>query len=371
MGEPRQRIDAGVGAGSYADVPTVVLVSPGPRNDYYHGYATRIGRALSGLGFRVVCCELGEIPQGSLDVCILSGLSEILRANGGMSVTRSLRAVRKRAQVLLSLSVEPVTTTWFMSNLRASVRVGADAIVDSGVLPQNDRTRRKRRMPFHHIFDGLLADEADSLRASPSLSLNDRPLPWAHLGIKNQDRIWLTDLLVSEFDPGGLVYLSDFAALRDLGCSPWNGSQVEHVLSLTKYNIWIGQSNVLYYESVRYRRSVSAGCAAIKIIGNLVEVPDDAPLAYSLVREEDLIATLRSSRFQERAEQLRADYLGRPRLEDELSRLLTALGVRVSSQSAHSPVYHGSGQVRRAFYTRPSQRGRPTESMNECDQIHG
>ncbi len=363
MGDPRQRIDAGSAARSHADLPAVVIVSPGAQNDYYHGYTTRVGRALSGLGFRVLCCELADIPQGSLDLCILSGLSEILRANGGVSVMRSLRAIRKRAQVLLSLSVEPVTSTWFARNLRASERVGADAIVDSGVLPQNDRALRKRRMPFHHIFDGLLADEADSLGASPALSLNDRPLPWAHLGIKNQDRIWLTDLLVSEFDPGGLVYLSDSAALLDLGCSPWKGSQVEHILSLTKCNIWIGQSNVFYYESARYRRSVSAGCAAIKVIGNLVEVPDDAPLAYSLVREADVIAALRSSCFPQRAEQLRADYLRRPRLEDELSRLLAALGVSVSSQRVCSPVYPASGQVA-SLVTRPSSGSRATQSMN-------
>ena len=128
MAEPRQRIDAGSGASSQAASPEIVVVSPGPRNDYYHDYAARISHALRSLGFRVFCCELAEIPRGSLDLCILSGLSEILRANGGEAVTRSLRAIRKRAQVLLSLSVEPVTSAWFASNLRASVRVGADAI---------------------------------------------------------------------------------------------------------------------------------------------------------------------------------------------------------------------------------------------------
>jgi hypothetical protein len=370
MYSARQRVHAGSGARSHTADAGVIVVSPGARNDYYHGYATRIGRALGGLGFRVLCCEVGEIPEGSLDLCILSGLTEILRENGGVSVMRLLRTVRKRTQVLLSLSVEPVTSTWFMSNLRASVRVGADAIVDSGILSQNDRPLRKRRMPYHHIFDGLLRAEAESHDAAPAPSLNDRPLPWAQLGIKNQERIRLADLLVTEFDAGGLVYLCDSAALVDLGCSPWNGSQVAQILYLTKFHIWIGQSNGLYYESLRYRRSVSAGCAAIKVIDNLVEIPDDAPLADSLVREEDLIATLRSSRFHERAEQLRADYLGRPRVEDELSRLLTAFGLHHGPQSAHSSVRHGSSRIG-GLLTRPASVNRPTESMNECGQIDG
>jgi hypothetical protein len=356
MSDSRQRIDAGSDAS--ASAAPVVVVSPGPGNDYYHGYATRICRALKGLGIPVFGCELAEIPQGSLDLCIFSGLTEILRANGGESVTPSLRAVRKRTRVLLSLSVEPVASTWFKSNLRASRRVGADAIVDVGILPQHDRALRKRRMPFHHIFDGLLEAEADSLDAAPALSLEDRPLPWVHLGIKNHDRIWLADLLVSEFDPRGLVYLSDSAALADLGCSPWTGSQVEHILGLTKCHIWIGQSHGLYYESLRYRRSVSAGCAAIKVIGDILEVPQEPPLADSLVREEDLIATLRSSQFSQRAEQLRENYLCRPRLEDELSRLLAAFGLRAGPQSARSPLHTGSGG------------NRLTESMNNCGQIH-
>jgi hypothetical protein len=355
----RQRFDAGSGASSRLAGPGVVVVSPGTANNYYDTYAIRISRALSDLEFRVMCCEFEEIPDGSLDLCILSGLSEILRANGGASVIQSLRAIRKRTHILLSLSVEPVTSTWFASNVVASARVGADAVVDLGVVPQDDRALRKRRIAFHHIFDGLLEDEADSRSASPAVAFHDRPLPWAHLGIKNPDRIGLTDLLVSEFDPGGLVYLPEAAAFVDPSCSPWTDRQVEQVLSLTKCNIWIGQSKPFYYESLRYRRSVSAGCAAIKVIGNLVDAPEDAPLAYSLVREQDLITTLRSSQFSQWAEQLQADYLSRPRLEGELSRLLAGFGVTAGSPGSSSPA-HVSSRQPAGLGSRPASAGRGT-----------
>ena len=218
----------------------VAVVSPEEENGYYHGYATRITCALGNLDIPAVCCKLAEVPEGSLDLCILSGLSEIMRTGGEAGVFRSLSRLRKRAELVLSLSVESISSRWFRKNLTESLRADVDAVLDVGILPQNTEFLRRRRMPYLHIFDGLLASEAESLDASPGAAENDRPIPWAHIGTKDQDRVKLTDLLVSEFDPGGLVYLSEPAPATEAPHPSWNAELVERALSLTKYHIWTG-----------------------------------------------------------------------------------------------------------------------------------
>jgi len=331
-----RRIDAVSGERSHVVAPRVAIVYPGAGNSSYNDYARRIGIALGRLGIPALCCELWEIPDGSLDLCILSGLGEIVHVNGRAAAARSLGALRERARVLLSLSVSSVASSWFDHNLAASVDLGADAILDVGILPQSDGRFRKKRINYRHIFDGLLATEADMIEDSPAPSESDRPIPWAQVGIKNADRIGLADLLVTGFDSGGLVYLPDPPGLTEHGYSRLNASQLEHVLVRTKYYIWLQKSGTLYYESLRYRTSIQTGCVPINVVGDSLVVSDDAPFADTLIRESDLIATLRSSQFGQRAEKFRADYLLHPRLEDELSRLLEDLGHHGWSQPARA-----------------------------------
>jgi len=221
-----------------------------------------------------------------------------------------------------------VASSWFDHNLAASVDFGADALLDVGILPQSDGRFGKQRITYHHIFDGLLATEADVIEALPAPTESDRPIPWAQVGIKNPDRIGLADLLVTGFEAGGLVYLPDPPGSTEQGSSHLNARQLERVLGRTKYYIWIQKSGPLYYESLRYRTSLRFGCVPIKVVRDSLVVSDDAPFAQTLIRESDLIAALRSRQFRQRAAKFRADYLLCPRLEDELSRLLVDLGER-------------------------------------------
>jgi hypothetical protein len=238
--------------------------------------------------------------------------------------------------VFLSVSIESVTSSAFARNVAISINLGADAILDLGFLPQRDRRFRMHSIGYYHIFDGLLASEVDMIESSPAPTGCERPISWAHLGIKNPDRIALTDLLVTDFDPSGFVYLSEPRSTDERDYAYLDASQLERVLDRTRYHIWFDKSDGLYFESLQYRRSLQAGCVPIKVVGDALVIPEDAPFAESLIRESDLIATLRSIRFDERVEKFRSDYLLRPRLEAELSRLLAGLGLRGLPRLSHA-----------------------------------
>jgi hypothetical protein len=313
--------------------PCAAIVSWGRRTDLHNRYACRIAIALEQLGIPVSSLELSAIPTREFDLCILSGLAGAL-GHEGRSANRSLHALRSHSRVLLSLSLASTGSNSFTSNLAASVHIKADAILDVGLFPQDLRSFPGRKIEYLHLFDGLLPDERCELENSPERRGQPRVIPWAHIGSKTRDRVRLTDLLVTEFDPSGLVYLPDLPK----GCwdceLPWPESHLEQVLRKAKYFLRMADPGTFHIDSFGYRLSLLAGCIPLTVVGDRLPLPAGFPFRDTVVRLSQLIPTLRSSGFDDRFEDFQSQYFRYPRLEEHLSRILGELGLQVGHGSS-------------------------------------
>ncbi|MCB9120526.1 MAG: hypothetical protein H6640_12415 [Caldilineaceae bacterium] len=265
---------------------TALIVNPAI-NHFFDLEGYRLAEALRTLGIAVTVATLEDAPHMGFDWCFVNNPFEAAQSTGCAGRGRQLLAeLAERCEAVFGISMEDMNGPWFQPVYDMAVTTKLDALLDLGLRPQPSASNGQWKIPIRFVLNGMTKSEKQRAKLGIS-ERNERPIPWAMIGIQTPRRVRIAELLVRNLAPHGFVYLpvqnAEDAERRDL-----NEAMLMRVLSNSAYYIWCSQYGSRYMESQRYRQAVLAGAAPVKVVDDANPIDDETPFSFTLLHENSL-----------------------------------------------------------------------------------
>ena len=226
---------------------------------------------------------------------------------------KQLAKAGKRLMVL----AEAIEVKWFDRQLNLPIEY--DAFIDVGFVSQEEKLEDSN-LPYIFLFHGLTAREEERVS---QISASNRPIPWAFIGHRRDDRIRMAAEMAEKIDPAGLVFLPNTGSGVRKGKGMIGPSGMESSLSRTQCYVWRSHHEFRYYESFRFREAILAGAVPCKIDAEIdwsgYEIPG---IFHSL---EEFADTLNNEGFEKIQASARDFYLSGGRLARHLEGVLQSV----------------------------------------------
>lgn len=320
-----------------------LVVVPDDVNYFYAQTGRRLGEALRAVGVAADVRTLKAVPRHqSFDLCVMVNLYELAYGYGdeaaGYERLEQLAADSGRS---IAVAMDCAQTQWFAQACDLCEKVGVGTLLDLGLHDQSAIAPPRARRLYQFAFNGLNTAERDAVRRWAGRN-EGRPLPWVFVGHVSAERAQLVRRLVSEVDPAGFVYMPHLAPYREKG-PHLNESQLQSLLERARFHVWCSHHPHFYMESERFRNAALAGCLPLKVVRNAPDEPAPLPFAHLVVREEEMVARLRSADFRREWARFADAFLALPSLEQVIADLVQHVSPAQAGFSARAPALAGVG----------------------------
>lgn len=219
----------------------------------------------------------------------------------------------KRLMVL----AEAVEVKWF--DRQFDLPIEYDAFIDVGFVSQEEKLE-DTSLPYFFLFHGLTAREEE--KVSKMTSAN-RPIPWAFVGHRRDDRIRMASEMAEKVDPAGLVFLPNTGSGVRKGKGMIGPPGMMSSLSRTQCYVWRSHHEFRYYESFRFREAILAGAAPCKIDAEVDWRGYEIPGIFESI--EDFADTLSTEGFEAIQASAKDFYISGGRLAKHLEGVLESV----------------------------------------------
>lgn len=296
-----------------------IVVYPSAGSVFYKDLGRRLARACEEISLPVTSCssaELRDMDNTSLQDATLLIVNPWECAHELVDKPKfyeRLAGARKRVMVL----AEAVEFRWF--DAQFDLPITYDALIDVGFASQENKLDHSS-LPYIFLFHGPTLEEEKALFRMSALK---RPIPWAFVGHRRDDRIEVAAELIDKVDPGGLVFMPDPGQGVRQGKGMIGPSGMASSLARTQYYVWRSLHTFRYYESFRFREAILAGAAPCKIDPEVPWDDHDIPGIFSSV--EDFAQADENKGFESIQGAARDFYLSGGRLANHLKGVLASV----------------------------------------------
>lgn len=222
-----------------------------------------------------------------------------------------------KADKRLMVLAEAIEVKWF--DRQFSLPIEYDAFIDVGFVSQEEKLADPS-LPYIFLFHGPTAREEEQVS---NMSSANRPIPWAFVGHRRDDRIRMAAEMAEKVDPAGLVFLPNTGSGVRKGKGMIGPSGMVASLSRTQCYVWRSHHDFRYYESFRFREAILAGAAPCKIDAEVDWSGHEIPGIFSSI--EAFAETLNTKGFETIQESARDFYLSGGRLAKHLGGVLESV----------------------------------------------
>lgn len=219
----------------------------------------------------------------------------------------------KRVMVL----AEAVGFKWFDAQFQLPIVY--DSLIDVGFTSQ-EAMLEEGSLPYSFLFHGLTHEEEEKVSRISSFG---RPIPWAFVGHRRDDRIQVATELMEMVDPSGLVFIPNTGQGIREGKGMIGPSGMSLSLARTQCYVWRSLHDLRYYESFRFREAILAGAAPCKIDPEIQWEDYDIPGIFGSV--EEFAETLKANGFETLQEKAKDFYISGGRLADHLEEVFASV----------------------------------------------
>jgi hypothetical protein len=232
-------------------------------NWFYRRLAERVAVALSHIGVSCVCVSARDVVEKSMgapsDSAIFVSYHECMHSVSNLFDYRDRFLLRtKEFERRILFNADSIHTVWFRRNFEISGGSITD-IIDYAAVPQTmDAQINNAR--YHWLSASLNARELDTL----PYRTENRPIPWAVVGMHTPERADLVARLAEEFDSKGFVFLPPLAAANARNRRLLE-EHMNRLLSQTNYYIWCSHHSYYFDEFDRVFDALRNGAIPVKI----------------------------------------------------------------------------------------------------------
>ncbi|HVA09811.1 MAG TPA: hypothetical protein VNG12_24050 [Acidimicrobiales bacterium] len=292
----------------------LLVVYPPLGNRFYCELAIRLSKAASALDNTdtnlISAADLGACDTGWIRGATALVVNPVECALSGRRVLSPLKASRFRAAVL----AECVETRWFRDQFGGDIDY--QAVIDVGFVDQGS-AHPFPTVPYRFLFNAPLADESEVIAAmKPKYP---RPLTWALVAARTDERVRFAEELHSILGPEGFLFMPDVRPVRP-GAGMLSPSALKRTLDQTTFYVWRSHHGFPYYESFRFMDAVLSGSIPCKIDSRTSCDPGGLPHTYGSV--ESLADEADERPTKEMYEEHREFALAHGSLDDRLRELI-------------------------------------------------
>lgn len=296
-----------------------MIVYPYAGSVFYQDLGRRLAKACREKSMPVHLCssaELRDMNAASLQdttVLIVNPWECVHELPAKTKFYSKLSKAGKRVMVL----AEAVGFKWFDAQFKLPITY--DSLIDVGFTSQK-AVLKDSSLPYSFLFHGLTQDEEERVLRISSFG---RPIPWAFVGHRRDDRIQIAAELIEKVDPAGLVFIPNTGQGIREGKGMIGPSGMSLSLARTQCYVWRSLHDLRYYESFRFREAILAGAAPCKIDPQIQWENYNIPGIFGSV--EEFAETLNIEGFEALQKKAKDFYISGGRLADHLEEVFVGV----------------------------------------------